>query len=183
VPSYPAPPSPFDLLRSNLRPRDPRTIQAAEDPALPLAYLPQRMMFSRWKTPPGVKPAWGSNAIGALTALETVHALRLAIAATASSSAPQMSSPASSAADMGATRLPQPSDNADPNINKVPVARGVLSDSQVVSAQELNQYVQQTNATLSNAKEEADARKIRALQEVGAMQSNILSMLAGPPGR
>jgi hypothetical protein len=164
------------LLRSNLPPDDPRTVAAlATDDGGPLPqYLPQRMGFSKYKTPPGVKPRWGQNAVSMLTALEQQH-LQAALIRRGYY-LPPTESAEDAAERLGADRLPEPSDNLDPNLNDYPVSRGVQPGAGFISGQELNAMAQDRERELQRLGHDAGSRRANALAEVAAMQNGLMGL-------
>lgn len=168
------------LLRSNKRPDDTQMAAAVADHAantqLP-EYLPQSMTFSRWKTPP-VKVAMGQNALSVLTALEIQH-LHLALIKKNFYMPPVQSAvQVAEGASLGSLRrLPQPSDNLDPNLNTRPIARGVIPASNFVTGGELNSFAQSRLAQITQMRDNARVGRDQALAEVASLQDHILSLI------
>src|SRR5574342_417541 len=109
---------PLELLRSGMRPRDPRQIAAlveSERGARPGSYMPQSMGFSGWKTPP-VRAAFGQNVASVYSALEQQH-IELAMIRRGYYR-PPLDSLHAAAAQYGGDRLPQASDNLDPTLQE-----------------------------------------------------------------
>lgn len=145
---------PIGLLRSHQYPGDPRgTAVAMEqylEAQLPAAYYPQRMAFSRWKTPP-VQVAYGQSAAGAYAAgwvpraPWTPNAMIGGHTSAPPTHYPQrvpVRGPVRGPNEMGLRRMPMPTDNMDPNLRRGydPLARGVPPANETVSAPVLNQY-------------------------------------------
>lgn len=119
---------PFDLWRSHQYPRRPEIIEKgvaeyfAHAP-MPVMSLPQRMGFTRWKTPPWVM-GWGSNVLALVEAVTEPQVFAARLAAVGRGPAPDESMRDASLARM---RLPQPSDNISPEIDSTEVLpRNVL---------------------------------------------------------
>jgi hypothetical protein len=160
---------PFNLLRTSLYPRRPALVKQAAKEYLdktppPVAYLPQRMGFTRWKTPP-YEVAWDANVLSLLAAMQA-HVQTVQGGYQAAMSRVPTTSPQQAVAQLGADRLPQPSDNMDPNMDMPPVARNALPLDRVVSAGELSEYVRATKATIANANNARHERRERAMAAV-----------------
>lgn len=161
---------PFELLRAQRYPRDPQAMGEAAQGYLdqepqPAFYAPQRMAFTRWKTPP-YDVAWGENVAGVLTALEQEHVL-LARMHQANYQPPTMTGRQAAAA-MGAERLPQPSDNEDPAVAEdlYPIARNALPMGRVtMTGGELSAFIKERTDGVNRIQEDAHARRARALAE------------------
>lgn len=163
---------PFNLRRSHLYPRDPALVREAVEADLtgqppPVAYLPQRMAFSRWKTPP-YQVAYGSNVAGLLQALRDNLANLRGLQAYATQRIPGMS-PHQAVAALGADRLPQPSDNLEPNLFTTPLAREAVPLNHLVSADELNEFANQYTSYVTN-RNVAIAEKRQRAQAAVAQQ-------------
>jgi len=157
-----------------MQPEDPRMTRAvqrhASGDALPIS-LPQRMAFTKWKTPPGVKPAWGQNAISMLSALEQQH-LRLAMIRRGYYAPPTMS-PAEMAEALGGNRLPEPSDNVDRNMDTRAVARGVIPAQNFITGPELNALAEERTAEIANLQDSANDRRLSAMAEIANLQDQL----------
>lgn len=189
--------TPFDLLRSHLYPRDPALVRQAVDAELsgkplPIAYLPQRMAFQKWKTPP-YQVAWGQGAVSAIeaTALapNMIRGLQPDVPLMPMGMAGQMH---------GGARLPQPSDNMSPNLRPgyTPLARGVLPSDRYTTSAEVTELAYNVNAAPARNAAVAEARSRQGeaqavvygqtgeLQRVTALENryfNILKANAGVP--
>jgi hypothetical protein len=171
---------PMTLWRSSLYPRQPKVVAAAaqeylEDAPLPIAYMPQRMGFTRWKTPP-YDVAWGSSVVALLNAMEQGLRAQYTLQAAGMSSAPVETSEMA-VARLHANRLPQVSDNEDPNINAHPVARNALPLDRITTAKQLNDYVYMTRANLANGHAERSERQQRAMAAVSEQSQGIAEIL------
>lgn len=181
MPSYRGPREiaslPLTLLRSNKRPDDPQMAQAVQDHAantqLP-EYMPQSMAFSRWKTPP-VKVAPGQNAVSVLSALEIQH-LHLQLIKKNFYNPPAQSA-VQAADELAARRLPQPSDNLDPNLNTRPIARGVIPASNFVTGGELNSFAQNRLAQITQLRDNAQVGRAQALSEALALRDHLQALI------
>lgn len=167
---------PFNLLRSQRITREPQMMgEAMEDylnrDPLPIAYLPQRMAFTRWKTPP-YQLAWGSNARSLVAALEQGFAQREHLAQVGQGAAPALS-PYQAVAAMGANRLPQPSDNMDPNMNAVPLARGATPLNTLMTARDLDAIAQSYHAYIGSKGAHRINKAEKAQREAMAAQSRV----------
>jgi hypothetical protein len=176
---------PFNLLRSQNYPRDPAQVGQAIETyggALP-TYMPQRMMFTRWKTPP-YNVAWAQNAASVMTALEQQH-FKVALLRRAAA-APQAASPREMADALGAERLPQPSDNIDPAVvdYEEPIGRNALPMRRLsMTARELNAFAEEQDAELARLEDKVHERKHRAMAQVAQRIEDTESrlMAASPP--
>ena len=161
---------PFELLRAQRYPRDPQAMGEAaqeylEGDQLPVYYAPQRMAFTRWKTPP-YNVAWGQNVTGMLTALEQEHALLTSVHE-ANYQPPTMTG--RQAADaLGAERLPEPSDNEDPALAQdlYPIARNALPIDRIgMTGGELSAFIRERTDNVSKIHADGHDRRARALAE------------------
>lgn len=128
---------PLNLQRSQMYPGNPATIDQAIMDSLegrkPIALMPQKMLFTRYKNGPAAMEA-GASAVSSAAAADIyalkVEGLTAPIEANKGIYTPQMASDVFVA-------LPQPMDNwwANPN----PVARNLM-DKPVVQASELNAF-------------------------------------------
>lgn len=137
-------------------------------------YMPQRMAFTEFKTPPGVKPAWGQNVVGLHTALErqAFHAAMIR----KGYYMPPITTPHAMAEQLGADRLPEPSDNIDRNLDTKAMSRGLIPSAGFVSGAELNALGRETQHELERLNDEGHDRRGRALAEVAMLQDHV-SML------
>lgn len=167
---------PFDLLRSQRITREPRMMGEAMEryldrEPLPEAYLPQRMAFTRWKTPP-YQLAWGSNARSLIQALEQGYEQRRHLAQVGQGAAPALS-PTEAVEQLHANRLPQPSDNMSPNMNAVPLARGAVPRNTITTAQDLDAIAQSYHAWIGKKGAHRVDKLNRARGEATAAQSRL----------
>lgn len=165
---------PFDLWRSHEYPRRPGLVKHAareylDDAPQPDMLLPQRMGFTRWKTPPW-RQAYGSNIAAFLAAVIQPEAFRRRIAAVAQAGAP---SQPERAAALERMRLPQPSDNMSPEINASEVLpRNVLPQYEIaMTTSDLTQVAEDhTKRAMANDAQKLIARS-RAMAEIEQLTS------------
>lgn len=186
MPSYLPPDAiqrlPFNLLRSQRITRDPQQMAVAaqgylEGAPQPVWYVPQRMGFTRWKTPP-YRPAWGQNVVSALTALEQQHALLAQIQH--ANYEPPVMNPRQAAQVMGAERLPEPSDNEDPALaeNLYPIARNALPiDRLAMTAGELSAFAREREDNLNQIRQDGHDKRARALMEAQQQVAKVDAVL------
>jgi hypothetical protein len=172
---------PFDLWRSQLYPRRPALVAQAAQEYLdgtqpPAAYLPQRMGFTRWKTPP-YEVGWGQNVAALLDALAANVAVQQQAYSAAMSHVPRQTAREAVAA-IGADRLPEPSDNLDPNLDAAPLARNALPLDRVVTAQDMNALVRETRSAVESANNVRYERRERAMSAVSQQRSFVDGLLS-----
>lgn len=138
-------------------------------------YVPQRMGFSKYKTPPGVKPAWGQNVESMLTALELQH-YKLAMIRRGYY-VPPVADPYEAAAALGADRLPEPSDNVDPNLYTQSISRGVVGADQLVTGGELNDLAEARMDELEAISTQNANKRDAAIAQAVALQAARLSYI------
>lgn len=158
----------FNQLRSHLYPRDPYlAAQAMDEYGQPVPeYLPQRMMFTRWKTPP-MRAAWLENAIGfmAAKAQGPAHAAALEQASGLPPTMPFWDMPQA----LGANNLPQPDMTPEP----APISRGVLPPSRMhLQPHELEALGNETMAHANAGSQGVQNAKDRAMAEVQGLISS-----------
>lgn len=163
---------PLNTLRSHLYPRDPDA--AAQGfvsyfDGQPAVEMPGRMATGQTQ---------GQSALSLVNALELEHLRRKQLGDAVGTSAVQQ--PVYEVIDGGSmNHLPQPSDNMDPNMYTVPVARAVLqSDHEQLQAPELNDLSRQINEVRQANGQVADMRRQRAIDSV-QQQINALRALVG----
>lgn len=154
---------PLDLKRSHAYPPTPEvTEQGLDEYGQPLPhYVPQRMAFTKWKTPP-YEARWAASVLGYLQATNEWRQRVKRIASTYSHVPIQ--TPEMAVENMGADTLPPLNEN--PNMYSEPVARQALPLNRMLSAEELNKYAREVNrGELASVMTAADSRN-RAMQEV-----------------
>lgn len=171
---------PFDLLRSHEYPRDPAEMrdaisQAGDTP--PSAYIPARMMNTRWKTPP-YQRAWGSNVVALMDAMRAYAGLHDQMLV------PQAHIPAmdiNAAPDqLQAARLPQASDNFDEDMYTDPLARNALPDDRIAVRGPDLQQVAQMNLDLRTANSAVGPAKLQnALDQANASLQAVNKIVSG----
>jgi hypothetical protein len=134
-------------------------------------YMPQRMAFSQFKTPPGFKPDWGQNFAGLHTALERQKFVAEMIRR--GHYLPPMTTPHAMAEQLGADRLPEPSDNIDPDLDTQAVSRGLIPSAGFVSGAELNALGREMASELEHVNGAAQDRRAQALAEVAELQNHL----------
>ena len=165
----------FNQLRSHLYPRDPYLAgEALEEFGQPVPqYLPQRMMFSRWKTPP-MRTAWLQNAESALAAPQIAQqrVAQMQEAANLPPMLPMWDAPAA----LGANQLPE----TPVEMDETPLSRGVLPYQRMqIHAGELAALLEEQNRDLEQRHEGAQDRRDLALAEVNNQISAISFMVTG----
>lgn len=163
---------PLNTLRSHLYPRDPDEAAAgfvSYFDGQPAIEMPGRMATSQ---------AQGQNALSLVDALELEHLRRKQLGDAVGTSAVQQ--PVYAVIDGGSmNHLPEPSDNIDPNLYTVPVARAVLqADDESLQAPELNNLSRQINEVRQANGQVADQRRQNAINSV-QQQINALRTLVG----
>jgi len=171
--------SPMLALRSQLYPVFPGVVaQAEQQQGKPLPIgLPQRMMFTRWKSGAA---QFGQNAVSYVQAYRQ-DAARVREMLAAANVPAVIDSPASAARAMGATSMPE--QYADPGISEVPVSRGYLSPDRYVTADQLVSFVDRDKASRLLAAQDASVRASSAMQEINAVRSAIHSRILDPNAR
>ncbi len=166
----------FDQLRSHLYPRNPYlAAQSLEPGQPPVAYLPQRMMFSRFKTPP-MQAAWLENARSALEAGGSANA-RISVMQEAAHMPPMLPFDEAPAA-LGLDHLPEAP--IDPNLDEVPLSRGVLPYNRVqLHASELAALVREQRENIASGHRGAQDRRDLAMAEVGNQISAVDAIVSG----
>ncbi len=168
----------FNQLRSHLYPRDPYlAAKALEEYGQPVpAYLPQRMLFTRWKTPP-MRPAWMENAIGFSQAVTQgpAHVQQLEQASKLPPMMPFWDAPQA----MGANTLPQPDTTPGPE----PISRGVLPPERIhLTPDQLEELGHQQYAAVGAGYAGAQGARDRAIAEVqGAINDTNQAIYGGTP--
>ena len=148
-----------------------------EDAPLPAAYMPQRMAFTRWKSPP-YDVAYGSSVVALLEAMRYGYDVQRGLQAAGMSSAgAAVETSYDATARLNANRLPQVSDNRDPNINAHPVARNALPLDRITTAQQLNDLVYATRANLANGNAARSERTQVAMQAAAGQSQDIAEIL------
>jgi len=164
---------PIDLLRSRAYPRNPQVLENGlrqlEQGDKPVFYAPQRMAFSKWKTPP-VPAGWGQNVTSMLAAYRAQFGV---IGAAQPKGLPIMDALAAGRA-VGADRMPEPTDNMDPNLYRgyVPLSRGAVPLDDMVDVAAIDQVA----ADASNPEELRNDARVSALEEIGAYQDRLQMM-------
>jgi len=131
---------PIGLLRSHLYPPHRQEFIAAVQQYLdgrqPVALMPQRMAFDKYKTPP-VQTGWGQSAISAVTAMAHGPAHVRAPPPPAVPFAPATRV----VAQRGLNRMPVPTDSLSVNMRQgyVPLARDAVPADTVTDARVVNQ--------------------------------------------
>lgn len=130
---------PFNSRRSQLYPENPplafQAMEMAQAGApVPIAYMPQKVGFTRWKTP---ARTFADTALTSNAAVSGYQRQQAALSFTGRGAAPMYTTTQASA-DL--VRLPQ----AAPEINPYPIARGVTS--RMVPFEELDAYAQAASA-------------------------------------
>lgn len=169
---------PLDALRSQLYPGHPDApdrIAAQSGQPLPIG-LPQRMMFSRWKSG-GLKTMFAENARSYVSARD--YGARHSGVLIQAAGVPNVAmSPASFATSNGATALTM--QTIDPAVNEVPIARGYLPPGRYVTGADLNAYMQDDLVNRRDAAKTASVTASNAMQEINAVRSAIYDRM-GPP--
>lgn len=165
----------FNQLRSHLYPRDPylaaEALESFGEPT-PAAYMPSRMLNTRWKTPP-FNPDWGSSADSVNRAVDA--GVNFDGQLQEASSLPPMLPIREGASSLGADHLPEP--NMDPNLDAEPISRGVLPYDRIqLHSSELSALVRETTQNKLSIKEDARTRKAYALEQVG-QQINAIGLM------
>jgi hypothetical protein len=130
---------PMDLLRSRAYPRDPAVLEQGlrelEQEDRPAFYAPQRMAFSKYKTPP-TPTGHGQNVISMLAAIREQYYVRHA----AQPHGLPIMDVVQAAAAVGGNRMPEPTDNMDLNLYRgyVPLARGAVPLDDMVDVEALD---------------------------------------------
>lgn len=159
------------------RPEETREAAAAylSNQPLPVMYLPQRMGFTKWKTPPS-PVAWGSNVLALMDALE--QGVRRVQSLNRAGMGP---APHQSVQQAVAVRqlnpLPQVSDDVDPNLNVQAPARGALPLDRFTSAHEMDSYVRETRANIRAQQRARNDRLTHALEVVSTRRAQVASVL------
>lgn len=171
---------PWTLWRSHLYPRRPELVgQAAqnylEERPLPVAYLPQSMGFTRWKTPP-YDVAYGSNVTSLLAALRQRLDQVQGLQAAAMGGAAQAYAPEQTIADP-INRLPEPNDNLDPNLNTPAYARNALPLDRIMTADQLNAFVRANRETRANDAAQKMVSRSNALEVAAETRARIQSVV------
>lgn len=164
---------PIDLLRSRAYPRNPEVLENGlrqlEQGNKPVFYAPQRMAFSKWKTPP-VSAGFGQNVISMLAAYRVQFGV---IGAAQQRGLPIMDALQAGRA-VGADRMPQPTDNMAPNMYRgyVPLSRGAVPLDDMVDVAAIDQVA----ADASNPEELRNDARASALKSIGAYQDRLQMM-------
>lgn len=197
-PDY-APPAiqrlPFNLLRAHLYPRRPDLVAEGveefhRDEPLPV-YLPQRMGFTRYKTPPW-EASWGTEVAALVMALQQgVDTQDKLYNAAVQGSAP-VTSRNQMARRLGASRLPEPYDHAA-DLDRTPYARNALpADSMLLTTDDLAALERGYEEHRLGSRYEADRRRTEALESVEISRDTLFRALGesadtgynpGPYGR
>ncbi len=165
---------PIDLLRSRAYPRNPEVLESGirqlEHGEKPVFYAPGRMANSKWKTPP-TATGWGQNVISMLGAVRA----QLAIIGAAQPAGLPIMDAIEAGRSLGADRMPEPTDNMDPNLYSgyVPLARGAVPLDDMVDVAAIDQVA----VDASNPEELRNDARVSALESIGAYQDR-LQMLA-----
>jgi hypothetical protein len=169
---------PFDLYRQTKVTRDPSIIQHGIEQYfagdVPVYYAPQRMQFSKWKSPP-TPIGYGQNVISMLDAFS--H--RLAVERAAQPRGIPFNGPVAAARRMGLDRLPQPTDNMDPNLRAgyIPLARGAVPLNRITDAAVIQTYVD-----AGNAERVGNDARTAAMRQVQERQAILADMTGGNVG-
>ena len=114
---------PFNLYRTQINPPNPPLLQQAVQDQLAgrraVAFLPQRMAYTKWKNP---ETQWSSSATGVMAA-STVYSKQVSALAAPFAAGKGVYLPSDAARDLN--RLPQPTD--DWQFDKNPIARGLYN--------------------------------------------------------
>lgn len=165
----------FNQRRSHLYPRDPYFTAQALQPEQPAAqYLPQRMAFTRWKTPP-TRVAWGENAAGVVAA--TAQAPAQVSAMEEAAGLPPMLPFWDAPAALGADGLPE-APVAD--FSEQPISRGVLPHNRMqLHAGELSALVREQREGIARGHRGAQDRRDLAMAEVSNQVSAVTRLVQG----
>jgi hypothetical protein len=176
---------PFDLWRSHQYPRRPEIIERAAEEyhrnaPMPQMSLPQRMAFTRWKTPPWVL-GWGSNVTALLEAVTEPQQFAARLAAVGQGPAPSESM---RQASLARSRLPQPSDNASPELDSTEaLPRNVLPQYRVsMTTSDLSAVAEQHQKQETANDANRLAQRDRAIQEVGELTQAMSSLYESSGG-
>jgi hypothetical protein len=183
TPALPASSTPPELadssllaLQSHLYPRDPGVVQQMADQAgqpLPIG-LPQRMMFSRWKS--GGMKVYAEEAKGYVSARD-FGAQHSGVLVQAAGVPPVQLSPASFATGVGATALSM--QTVDPDVNRMPIARGYLPADRYVTKDELDRFVADSEASQIAAQQTRNAGASAAISQANAVRNAVFDRLGG----
>lgn len=168
---------PFDLWRSHEYPGPhPEVIERGAEEYLanqpmPVMSLPQRMGFTRWKTPPYVL-GWGSNVMALVEAVTNPQLFAARLAAIGQGHAPSESM---RAAALERSSLPQVSDNVSPEIdstevlprNALPTYRTMMTTQELESVAAQHERQATANNVNRIARRDAAVEDAAALAQVG----------------
>ena len=161
---------PIDLLRSRAYPRNPEVLESGlrqlEQGEKPVFYAPGRMANSKWKTPP-TATGWGQNVISMLGAVRS----QLAVIGAAQPRGLPIMDAIQAGRFVGADRMPQPTDNMDPNLYRgyVPLARGAVPLDDMIDVAAIDQVAIEA----SNPEDLRNDARVSALESIGAYQDRL----------
>jgi hypothetical protein len=172
---------PLRLQRSHGYPRQPEEMGEAMEEYLDGAqkpvYLPQKMAFKRYKTPP-VRTGWLATAIASMAAVNDDTARAEALAMVGIEHVPidpiYQRGPA-------LDQFPQPMDRLNPNIDEAPPSSDMPTPGSFSSSQEITEYAEQYQQNILNAHRAAGNRAQTAVAEAKVQQAQVTGFIR--PGR
>lgn len=164
----------FDLKRSHLYPRRPDIVAQAlmQGPQGPIQYMPQRMGFRKWKTPPWRE----TQQSGVSSAVRAVRSSGSVIRSTGARALPPFAAPATTVArQKGALRLPQPSDNME--LFGQTLTRGVSRTAYRVPPTELDRIARTQSQVIGASNVQKIRAANRAMNEVFNKQAALRGLV------